>query len=323
MFKLRMQVDKMNYKPPMKAVITTFRLSTKTMKQIKRRTFLKQFSAVSMAPFMLPTNAPYQLKQKVALQLVSVIPSCRQDLAGTLRSLAKMGYKGVEFSSRFGNLFGKKPVEMRKILDDNGLVCAGWHPIPKELENVSLPQSIATAHAIGAKYLIQAELPVSQQEISSREAWLRAAEKFNILSSLLKPEGLSIGYHNHTEEWTRFENTNGWEVFFDTTSGDVVHQIDTAHCLKGGGDPVSMIRKYKGRTRTIHLKERGINDFGSGEPAFGKGKVAWAEVFKACEQEGGTEWYIMERYMGQTPDRNNDIEGAKQYIEFMKSRKKA
>jgi hypothetical protein len=31
----------------------------------------------------------------------------------------------------------------------------------------------------------------------------------------------------------------------------------------------------------------------------------------------------MERYMGQTPDRNNDIEGAKQYIEFMKSRKKA
>lgn len=282
-----------------------------------------QFSALSAIPFAFPASDLFKSKQKVALQLVSVIPSCNKNLIGTLKSIAQMGYKGVEFSSRFGNFYGKSPVEMRKILNDYGLLCAGWHPTRQELDESSLSKSIETAHAIGAKYLIQAELPVSQQEIGSREAWLRAAEKFNKLSSLLNQEGLSIGYHNHTEEWTKFENTNGWEVFFDNTSKDVIHQIDTAHCLKGGGDPVRMIRKYAGRTKTIHLKERGINDFGTGEPAFGEGKVAWSEVFKACEQKGATEWYIMERYMGQAFDNENDIKGARQYIEFMKSRKKA
>ncbi len=84
-----------------------------------------------------------------------------------------------------------------------------------------------------------------------------------------------------------------------------------------------MINKYKDRTKTIHLKERGIKDFGPGEPPFGEGKCPWDDVFKACEKNGGTEWYIMERYMGQTAINNEDMEGAKQYIQFMKSKKRA
>ncbi len=84
-----------------------------------------------------------------------------------------------------------------------------------------------------------------------------------------------------------------------------------------------MIIKYKDRTKTIHLKERGIKYFGPGEPPFGEGKMPWNDVFKACEKNGGTEWYVMERFMGHTPINNVDMEGAKQYIEFMKYKKRA
>src|SRR5687767_9171426 len=100
------------------------------MNLINRRHFVKQFTCLSLSPFFIPSIEIFRARQKVALQLVSVIPSCNEDLVGTFKSLAEMGYKGVEFSSKFGNLFGSSPVEMRKIMADYGLLCAGWHPIP-------------------------------------------------------------------------------------------------------------------------------------------------------------------------------------------------
>lgn len=297
------------------------------MKTIKRREFLKTSIKYSVVPFCLNDIGFEILKKekiKIALQLVSVIPCCNKDIVGSLHSIAEMGYKGVEFSSRFGGFYGKSPQEMKKLLDDCGLACAGWHPTPAEFEKDVLQQTIDTAHELGVKYLIQAELAVKKDEITKRESWLKAADRFNAINKVLVSNGLAAGYHNHTEEFTKIGDVTGWEILFDNTDKSFVQQIDTAHCIVGGGDPVKLINKYKGRTKTIHLKERGIKDFGIGEPAFGEGKVPWDAVFKACEKNGGTEWYIMERYMGQSPlNHNEDMEGAKQYIQFMKSKKRA
>jgi sugar phosphate isomerase/epimerase len=70
-----------------------------------------------------------------------------------------------------------------------------------------------------------------------------------------------------------------------------VQQVDTGNCIDGGGDPVALIRRFPGRTATIHLKE-----FSKTKPdAFiGGGDVPWKAVFEACETVGGTEWYIVE-----------------------------
>lgn len=293
---------------------------------LKRREFIKTSIKYSVLPFCLDDLGSHLLKKakiNVAIQLVSIIPSCKEDLAGTLRAIAQMGYKGVEFASGFGGFYGKTPLEMKKLLDEYGLACAGWHPANSELEQNALPKTIDAAHELGVKYLIQAELAVKKEEIDNRESWLKAADRFNSINKVCLSNGLAAGYHNHTEEWTKIGNVTGWELLFDNTDRSFVHQIDTAHCLAGGGELVNMINKYKDRTKTIHLKERGIKDFGPGEPPFGEGKCPWDEVFKACEKNGGTEWYIMERYMGQSAINNEDMEGAKQYIQFMKSKKRA
>src|ERR1051325_10221058 len=66
----------------------------------------------------------------IALQLYSVRHDCAQDLPGTLKAVARMGYEGVEFAG----YYGRSAQELRTMLDDLGLKCAGTHtPIPTVL----------------------------------------------------------------------------------------------------------------------------------------------------------------------------------------------
>jgi sugar phosphate isomerase/epimerase len=60
---------------------------------------------------------------------------------------------------------------------------------------------------------------------------------------------------------------------------------------------VAILKKYPGRSTTIHLKE-----FSRPEGAvIGQGLVPWKDVLTLCETSGGTAWYIVEHETGNTP----------------------
>ncbi len=80
-------------------------------------------------------------------------------------------------------------------------------------------------------------------------------------------------------------------------------QLDTGNCMQGGGDPVAILKKYPGRSTTVHLKEFG----GPADAVIGQGVVRWNDVFDVCETTGGTEWYIVEHETG--PDPIGNIKG--------------
>jgi len=62
-------------------------------------------------------------------------------------------------------------------------------------------------------------------------------------------------------------------------------QLDIGNCLGGGGDPIAMLKKFPGRSWTVHIKEYEDKTFDS---AFYK------EVFQLCETRCATQWYIVE-----------------------------
>jgi hypothetical protein len=62
-------------------------------------------------------------KIPIALELYSVREDAQEDLPGVLEQVAEMGYQGVEFAG----FYGWEAEEIRKMLDDNGLVCCGSH----------------------------------------------------------------------------------------------------------------------------------------------------------------------------------------------------
>jgi sugar phosphate isomerase/epimerase len=70
-----------------------------------------------------------------------------------------------------------------------------------------------------------------------------------------------------------------------------------------------MLKKYPGRSLTVHLKEHG----GPEHAVIGQGDVPWREVFEACETAGGTLWYIVEHET--TP---NVLDGIKGSIEGLR-----
>jgi len=225
-------------------------------------------------------------RPRIGLQLYSVRDDCAKDLPGVLRTVARMGYQGVEFAG----YYGRSAEELRRLLDENKLVCCGTHIGLDSLLSDQLEKTIAFNKTLGNKFLIVPGLP--RERTASREAWLETARVFTEISRKLEPHGMYVGYHNHTEEFKPLDGELPWDTFFGNTPRRVVMQFDTGNALIGGAQAAPFLQKYPGRALTVHIKEHSAtND----KALLGEGDVAWDEVLPLLRRTGGTQWYIIEQ----------------------------
>jgi len=222
----------------------------------------------------------------IGLQLYSVREDCKRDLPGTIAAVAKMGYKGVEFAGYYDRTAG----QLRKMLDDNGLVCCGTHTGLDTLLGDNLRRTIAFNKTLGNKYLIVPGLPGKYR--SSHQAWLDTAKLFNELAEKVKPHEMLVGYHNHSIEFTAMDGELPWDTFYGNTRKDVIMQIDVGNAIHGGADPLPYLYKYPGRAITVHVKEFSKTNK---KALIGEGDVNWKAFFALCKAVGQTEWYIVEQ----------------------------
>jgi sugar phosphate isomerase/epimerase len=250
---------------------------------LSRREFL-QYSGAGLA-IAGSGLAVAKGKIPIAVQLYSVRFECEKDLPGTLEKVGKMGYQGVEFAG----YYKRTAAELRKMLDANGLKCAGTHIGLETLMGDQLAGTIEFNKTIGNKLLIVPGLP--EKRTASKQAWLETAQLFNEIADKVKPHGMRVGYHNHQIEFKPLDGELPWDTFFGHTKKEVVMQVDVGNALEGGGDPIPYLKKYPGRQASIHVKE-----FSKTNPkAFvGEGDVKWKDVFDMLEKSGGVEWYIVE-----------------------------
>jgi sugar phosphate isomerase/epimerase len=271
---------------------------------IPRREFLHR-SALGAAGLTLAAGcAQPSLRRSsripVGVQLYSVREQCAKDLPGTLTAIARIGYKGVEFAG-YHNRSAK---ELRKMLDDLGLVACGTHTGYATVLPDKLAETIEFNRTIGNKFLI-----VPSMQGKTKQGWLDKAKQFNDLADKVKAEGMFVGYHAHAHDFDKIEGETGWDLFFGNTKSEVIMQLDTSNCAEGGADPVAVLHKYPGRAKSIHVKAHG----GGPEAVIGEDKVDWKGVFEFCESKGGTEWYVIEHETSKDP-----IDAAKRNFEAMK-----
>ena len=229
-------------------------------------------------------------KIPIGLELYSVRNELAKNFEPVIEAVGKMGYVGVEFAGYYG--WDQKPEALRRLLDNNGLKCCGTHTALKTLEGDELKKTIDLHKTLGNKFLICPSLSAKDAQ-----GWLDLAKKFNDISARAAESGMLVGYHSHGGDFKKFDGKTAWEIFFDNTRPEVVHQIDIGNTLDGGGDPLALIRKYPGRTKTTHIKEHG----GPPGAAIGEGTNDWKAFFEAYETIGGTEWYIVEHETGKQP----------------------
>jgi sugar phosphate isomerase/epimerase len=221
----------------------------------------------------------------IAFQLYTVRGEFARDVPGTLKTLGEIGYKAVEFWGYGGtpNVYEKySAAELRKMLDSNGLKCCGIHLQLQALDKEHLPTTIENSQTLGNEYL---NVAAAQEKMGSEEGIADLAGRLKTAAAECQPHKMTVGYHAHPFDFAKINGRFAWDLLFSQLPPEINMQMDVGNCLSGHGDPIAMLRKFPGRTRSIHIKEHEEKTFDSD---------FYKEVFHLCETSCGTKWYIVE-----------------------------
>ncbi len=240
-------------------------------------------------------------KIPIAVQLYSVRNELMKDMPGTLKKVAEMGYKGVEF---YGAFFWPAE-EVKAALDAAGLVGVSWHIGYDVVAPNMIYATIAYCKAIGMKALAVPGLPASMTE--NPEAWRETAKKFNEAAKTLASHGIRLGYHNHDAEFKPFENGEcAWDIFMSNTDKVVFGQMDNGNAMSGGADIMATLKRYPGRAYTCHLKPYSLKD--GFATMIGEDDVPWGAWFEEIDRQNATAWYIVEY---ECAEKYSELEGVR------------
>ncbi|MCX6992588.1 MAG: sugar phosphate isomerase/epimerase [Kiritimatiellaeota bacterium] len=219
------------------------------------------------------------MKLSLALQLYSVRDLAEKDLPGTLKAVAEIGYKGVEFAG----LYGRPAAEVRKMLDEQGLVACSAHC--DVFNPAAVDQVMADARTLGYKHLVSG---FGRDQFASDDAVKALADKINAVVDRYASNGLTVNYHNH---WWEYDAANRGEKLL-ALCPKIQPQFDIYWIATGGAEPAKLIAKYAKRTSLLHIKD-GPCVKGQPMTAVGQGKVDIKAAVKAAEKSN-IKWGIVE-----------------------------
>ncbi|RPI26693.1 MAG: sugar phosphate isomerase/epimerase [Acidobacteria bacterium] len=254
---------------------------------LSRRSFL-----VSMAASPLVVQAlAAKSKIPVGLELFSVREELGKDLMGTVRAVAKVGYDGVEFFSPYFGWTTEQAREVRKLMDDLGIVCFSTHNGGNSFTPENIGKAIELNTIIGSKIIVMA----SAGRVNGLSGWQKVAEQLNQAAEKAKAAGLRVGFHNHQAEFQPVEGDLPMNVLAKNTGPDVVLQLDVGTCVEVGQDPVKWIEQNPGRIVSVHCKDYSPEAGKGYRVLFGEGVSPWQKIFEAAERVGGVQAYLIEQ----------------------------
>ena len=178
------------------------------------------------------------------LQLYSVRDVTGTDLEGTLKKVAEIGYRYVEFAG----FFGHSAEQVKAMLDNYGLIVSGTHSGFDDLDK-DFAGTVKYHHAIGnTNYIVPGAPWGTTAELNE------TIEKMNKYKPMLAAEGIRLAYHNHDGEFK--PNLDGQIAHEEMERRtDIDFQIDTFWAFVAGRDPIEVITRLKDRVHVIHLKD--------------------------------------------------------------------
>lgn len=224
--------------------------------------------------------------QQVALQLYSLRNEMPNDPAKYLQKVSSWGIHALEG----GGGYGLSDAEYQDLLRKNNLsivgVGADYNQLTKTLQPI-----IEEAKKYGAKYVTCYWIPHADGPISLDEIKISTA-LFNQVGKELKEHNLTFLYHPHGYEF----GPNGKGVVMDymlENAEDFAFNMDVFWVKMGGGDPLKIMKKYKGKFPMLHLKDRLIGTPGSKNGqgdvetnvVLGTGDVEIAKIIKEAKKQ--------------------------------------
>ncbi len=268
-----------------------------------RRSFLVMSS---MVPFAFKAFAASKTIP-VGLELYSVRDGLKQDLEGTVRAVAQLGYQCVEFYGPYFDWTEAQTKKYKKLIDDLDIQCYSTHNDYKNFSAENIGKARDMNLILGSKYVVMSSAKVDP----TVDGWKKLADTLNSAADTLASSGLKPGYHNHQPEWIKMGDTFPLEVLAKNTKPSVMMQLDVGTCLESGGDPVAWIKANPGRIHSIHCKDWSPDPAKGYKVLFGEGAADWKGIFAAAESVGGIEYYLVE----QEGSRFSELDTAKKCLE--------
>ena len=228
-------------------------------------------------------------KSQIAAQLYCFrdFLQTEQGLADTFRRLHETGYEAVQLTASLPE--SVTPEKLLKLLSDHGLKAVSSHESGAKIFNET-GRIIEKLQALGIKHLAYPGPHLSPTGVGEV---IDLAEKLNALALKFKEHGITLAYHNHHIEFHRFEGKMMLELIYEHAPA-LQGEIDTHWVQRGGGNPLSWIKRLAGRMDVIHLKDYGVDtaeikSIWSNVPVMkpvGSGNLEWNAIIPAAEQIG-------------------------------------
>jgi sugar phosphate isomerase/epimerase len=242
------------------------------------------------------------------LQLYTFFNEIDNDVPGTLKKIAAVGYKEIESAfSKKGGFYGMKPKEFAAMVNNLGMSWKSHHafgapykpapgakrPTTPDGKPITLPpmqnlkenmqQIVDAAAEGGVEFLVCANTPITTLDD------IRASiEVLNKTDEACKKAGIGFAYHNHDAEFHAVEGQIPYELFLSQTTMKL--ELDLAWAIKGGKDPVELFKQNPGRFPMWHVKDLDAKHE-TILPA-GEGTIDYKRIFDAASTAGMKHFFV-------------------------------
>ncbi|MDR6688456.1 sugar phosphate isomerase/epimerase [Arthrobacter sp. 1088] len=209
-----------------------------------------------------------------SLQLYTLRNAIQEDLPGTIKKVAEIGFRQVEPYN-----FVSTAKELGAALKENGLTAPSGHA---PLLSQDQDEIFAAAKELGITTVIDPFLP--EEHWQDAETIQATAAALNAAAKKGAEYGIRVGYHNHAWELeSTIEGKTALEYFEGLLDPEVVLEVDTYWVAVGGQDPVELLARLGDRVKLIHIKDGpATTDTKAQQPA-GQGAIPVLDVIAAAK----------------------------------------
>lgn len=277
-------------------------------KQFLQTTGVAMFGSILLRDESLNFFSSRPKDHEMGLQLFTFFNEIDNDVEGTLKKIAGVGYKKIESAfSKKGGYYGMKPKEFAKFLKDQGMSWKSHHvlgaplkmppgakmPTGADGKPITIPpmrnlrdnmQELVDEVAEGeVPYLVCANTPISTlDEVKA------SIDVLNKTDEACKKAKVNFAYHNHDAEFRPVEGQIPYEMFLSQTKMQM--ELDLAWATKGGKDPIELFKQHPGRFPLWHVKDLD-KEFKTILPV-GEGTIDFKRIFDASETAGMKHFFV-------------------------------
>jgi sugar phosphate isomerase/epimerase len=279
-----------------------------------RREFLKLTGAAALGALAIGKSinafAGEKAVHPIGLQLFTFFTTIDADVPGTLKKISGIGYKEIESAFSFkGGYYGMKPKEFAKLVKDSGMSWKSHHVLGAPFKMPANAKPILDANGKpvkfppmrnlkenmqvlvdevaegGVPYLVCANIPTgTPDEVKS------GIEILNKTGDACKKAGLTLCYHNHTEEFVKLAGGTPYDLFLKELHPDIKMELDLCWVTKAGIDPVELFKQHPGRFPLWHAKD--LDQKHEGPAPVGTGVVDFKRIFAAAGTAGMKHFFV-------------------------------